>query len=512
MEANHRAYSSGVTSKKPVLVVVGTTGVGKSNLAMEIAARVGIKGEVINADSMQVYKGMDVITNKVTPEERSRVPHHLLDFVDPMSEYSVLQFERDALAVIDEIHSRGKVPILVGGTHYYIQSILWDSNLVSSKREEQQQPEDEKCNDDDTRAHPSIDPDLALAISNALKQSDATFKLKDEQTQAETATEIVRLLSLVDPVMALRWHPNDWRKNRRSLQVFYTTGERHSDILDKQKEDGGGSLRFRTGVFWLWAENKMLDARLDGRVHDMIKNGLFSEITEMRRKVVAGQVAGTDMQTDSSNPIDYTRGVMQTIGFKEFDAYLTKLDEHAPSPTTQELEKLKAQAVESMQAATRRYARKQVTWIKNKLGPKCLMEARKADMSGSIAFWALDASDLTAWSKNVGDEGVRLANEFIAGTHASKPSDFTLQLLQVEDAELLPPTGTPSLKADWTSRVCEVCLDKGGKPKLVHGAREWAIHVKSNSHTKMVKRQKRRQEFKQWDEKKRASGEGDLGK
>ncbi|KAJ3237532.1 hypothetical protein HDU81_009346 [Chytriomyces hyalinus] len=493
MEANS-AYSSpipsaAVASKKPVLVVVGTTGVGKSNLAMEIAARVGIKGEVINADSMQVYKGMDVITNKVTPEERSRVPHHLLDFVDPMSEYSVLQFERDALAVIDEIHSRGKVPILVGGTHYYIQSILWDSHLVSSKKEEQ--PEDEKCNDDDTVAHASIDPDLARAISNVLKQSDASFKLKDEKTQTETMKEIVRLLSLVDPVMALRWHPNDWRKNRRSLQVFYTTGERHSDILDKQKEDGGGSLRFRTGVFWLWAENKMLDARLDGRVHDMIKNGLFSEITEMRRKVVAGQVAGTDMQTNSSNPIDYTRGVMQTIGFKEFDAYLTKLDEHATSPaTTQELEKLKSQAVESMQAATR----------------------RKADMSGDIAFWALDASDLTAWSKNVGDEGVRLANEFIAGTHSTKPSDFTLQLLQVEDAEHLPPAGSPSLKADWTSRVCEVCLDKGGNPKLVHGAREWAIHVKSNSHTKMVKRQKRRQEFKQWDEKKRASGEGDSGK
>ncbi|KAJ3146706.1 hypothetical protein HK101_002294, partial [Irineochytrium annulatum] len=116
-----------------VVVVVGTTGVGKSNLAIEIAR--SLNGEVINADSMQVYEGLDIVTNKVTDEERKGVVHHLLGFVDPAEEYSVGQFEKDALRTIADIHSRNKLPILVGGTHYYIQSLLWRNSLIARPEE-----------------------------------------------------------------------------------------------------------------------------------------------------------------------------------------------------------------------------------------------------------------------------------------------------------------------------------------------------------------------------------------
>jgi tRNA dimethylallyltransferase len=210
--------------------------------------------------------------------------------------------------------------------------------------------------------------------------------------------------------MAQRWHHNDWRKMRRSLQIFYTTGERHSDILKQQKESGGGSLRYRTGVFWLWADNKALDPRLDSRVDDMIRNGLFTEIQEMREKVRLGEVAGVVTNRNEEKPsnegdtkvvhIDYTRGVMQSIGFKEFDTYLSLLEHRQPTgneeekqkeQSAKELEKAKDQGLESMKAGTRRYARRQVTWIRNKLGPKCIEAWKQGE---GIGFWALDATGL----------------------------------------------------------------------------------------------------------------------
>ncbi|ORY48173.1 tRNA isopentenyltransferase, partial [Rhizoclosmatium globosum] len=468
----------------PVVAVVGTTGVGKSNLAIEIA--LALDGEVVNADSMQVYKGLDVITNKVTLEERNLAVHHLLDFIDPIEEddYSVLKFERDALRVIADIHSRGKVPILVGGTHYYIQSVLWDSNLVSSSDQAKELDEQQSETDE---AHSSLPPELALEIGQCLANSSISFKPSQTSEHDPIVEQLGRLLARVDPIMATRWHPKDWRKIRRSLQVYYTKGERHSDILNRQKEEGGGALRFRTCVFWLWAENKALDLRLDNRVDAMIKNGLFDEINDMRQRV--REANGGKVE------IDYTRGIMQTIGFKEFDAYLNMLEgRHDPK----EVESLRKQSVESMQAATRRYARRQVTWIKNKLGPKCLEEAKKAGMQSHVTFYALDATDLSNWKSSVRDEGVQLCRNFIAGTQETEPTTLTVKLLGLESTV---STSNQTRQTDWVARTCDICVDaKTGEPKLVHGAREWEIHIKSNAHAKSVKRAKWKAEFKQWEE------------
>ncbi|KAK3858773.1 hypothetical protein Pcinc_035063 [Petrolisthes cinctipes] len=121
-------------SRVPVVVVLGATGTGKSKLALEIATR--FKGEIISADSMQVYKGLDIITNKVTPEEQAQVPHHLLDFVDPLSRYSVIDFRDAALPIVERLLDQGTLPVIVGGTNYYIESLLWEVLIdpVSSER------------------------------------------------------------------------------------------------------------------------------------------------------------------------------------------------------------------------------------------------------------------------------------------------------------------------------------------------------------------------------------------
>ncbi|KAI9352815.1 IPP transferase-domain-containing protein [Obelidium mucronatum] len=459
-------------SSLPVVAVLGTTGVGKSNLAIELA--LALNGEVINADSMQVYKGLDVITNKVTKEEQALVKHHLLDFVDPIDQddYSVLKFEKDALRVIADIHSRGKLPILVGGTHYYVQSVLWDSHLVSSE--------------DDVQQVDSTSEDIFSALQN----SDSSFKYKPDSEQDAVVLELGRLLAEVDPAMAIRWHPKDWRKIRRSLQVFYTRGERHSDILNRQKEDGGGSLRFRTCVFWLWAENKALDMRLDSRVDTMISNGLFTEIQDMRKRVREANNGVID--------IDYTRGIMQTIGFKEFDGYLTYLEKPNDS---EDVASLKKQSVESMQAATRRYARRQISWIKNKLGPKCVDESKKPNMQSNVAFWALDATDLSSWKVNVQEQGISLCKQFLSGKVDYVPSSLTATLLNLDKQTALDKKQT-----DWAPRKCEICTAAGtGEIKLIHGAREWDIHLKSKTHVKMVKRLKWKADFTLWKDKKEAA-------
>ena len=129
----------------PLVVILGSTGTGKSKLAIEIGKRLG--GEIISADSMQVYKGLDIITNKVTAEEQSQCPHHMIDFVSPLKEFSVVDFRNMALPLIEDIKSRGKIPIVVGGTNYYIESVLWDilidedRNDNSSSGEELVEPE-----------------------------------------------------------------------------------------------------------------------------------------------------------------------------------------------------------------------------------------------------------------------------------------------------------------------------------------------------------------------------------
>ncbi|KAJ3109402.1 hypothetical protein HDU97_006647 [Phlyctochytrium planicorne] len=436
------------TSEKMVLAVVGTTGVGKSNLSIELAKRFG--GEVINADSMQVYRGLDIVTNKVTPEEQSMAPHHLLSFVDPPNEYSVSQFE------IEEIHSRGRIPVLVGGTHYYIQAILWHSTLIRSKEKGEEGEEDVE----EGRPHPSIPAELAARIGAALEKSARS----DVEGWDGIVVELGDMLKEVDPVMGARWHEKDWRRIRRSLEIFYQRGERQSDIIELQKTENLVLPRFRSMVFWIWSDPAPLDVRLDSRVDAMIQMGLFHELETMKKKL------------PSSTP-DYTRGILQAIGFKEF----APLFDLALSDET--YEGTKVQCVENMKAATRRYARRQVTWIKNKMGPRCLEQG--------IPIIALDASDLAKWHENVKDKAFDIVQEFFK-TPKSPP--LTTPLTQT----LIPKTPSQDNDSDsdsdattsekWISHTCDVCIDaRTNAPKVLHGEREWSIHLASSRHRRKVR-------------------------
>ncbi|AOW04247.1 tRNA isopentenyltransferase [Yarrowia lipolytica] len=252
--------------KLPLIAIVGTTGVGKSNFSIELAK--AISGEIINGDSMQVYQGLNQITNKHPMEERQGVPHHLLGHVSWKEEYGVHRFEDEVLTKIREIRARGKVPILVGGTHYYIQSVLFRENIV--KIEEKRELSQRELEVLDSR-------DLCLSE-----------------------------LRKLDPQIAQKFHPNDTRRIRRMLEICLLTGEKPSEVFSQQNKT---KSRDRTLVFWLFSDQQVLNDRLDKRVDGMLSNGLLEEIKDM-------------YQIYREGDIDIERGVWQVIGFKQFLPFL----------------------------------------------------------------------------------------------------------------------------------------------------------------------------------------------
>ncbi|KAH6923249.1 hypothetical protein HPB50_025552 [Hyalomma asiaticum] len=317
----------------PLVVVLGATGTGKSKLAIEIASK--FNGEIISADSMQVYKSLDIITNKVTQAERDAAPHHLLDFLDPLSNFTVADFQSKALGVINNLANRNKLPIIVGGTNYYIESLLWKI-LVRPEKE----PDDQLTFDSShvllkdvvnsfLESETNIDSETSAAATTLLSDKANDVCLGDVSTE-----HLYKCLKIVDPERAVRLHPKDRRKIERSLQVFQVHGRPHSDIIEEQQQMEGGSslggpLRFqRPCVLWLQCDQNVLDERLDARVDDMIAAGLIEEMEEFHERYNKHRI-------DHNLEADYTKGIFQSIGFKEFHQYLLMSSEEKVSPKGQ---------------------------------------------------------------------------------------------------------------------------------------------------------------------------------
>ncbi|KAK2074077.1 hypothetical protein P8C59_008314 [Phyllachora maydis] len=190
----------------PLIVICGSTGTGKSDLAVELAMR--HNGEIINADAMQMYEGLPIMTNKISQEQQRGVPHHLLGTI-PLDEkpWTMAQFKPAVLKLQDEIRSRGRLPIVVGGSHYYINSLLFkDFGILDD-----------------------------VADSEPVGSFDqARYEEKFPILKA-SAEEMVAKLREVDPDVSLRWHPNDVRKIQKSLRIYLTTGKRPSDLFAEQQ-------------------------------------------------------------------------------------------------------------------------------------------------------------------------------------------------------------------------------------------------------------------------------------
>ena len=221
----------------PLLVIVGPTAVGKTEIAIELAHR--LRGEVISADSVQVYRYMDIGTAKPTLEERRGVPHHMIDIVDPDIDFTVYDYQQMAKNCIREVHNRGKLPILTGGTGLYIKAVVDDYTFCSGK----------------------VNPSLRRYL-----QEEMELKGKDT---------LFRLLREVDPLAAERVHPNDSRRIIRALEFFYLTGEPISVQWERTRKKQSNYQLFMVGIAM---ERTYLYERINRRVELMLEKGLLKEV------------------------------------------------------------------------------------------------------------------------------------------------------------------------------------------------------------------------------------------
>ena len=224
-----------------VAVITGPTGTGKTELGVVLARELG--GEIVSADSMQIYRGLDIGTAKPTPGEQGGIPHHMLDFVDPREQYSVARYVEDAAEAIRSILARGALPIIVGGTGLYIDS------LVSG------------------RTFSGVDGELRRRAELGAEYD------------AQGGDEMLRRLRLIDPERAAILSPADRRRIVRALEIFELTGK---TITQHDAETRALPPRFRARTIALDFKNRAdLYSRLDSRVDTMLERGLVDEVRSL---------------------------------------------------------------------------------------------------------------------------------------------------------------------------------------------------------------------------------------
>ncbi|KAJ7043335.1 tRNA isopentenyltransferase [Mycena alexandri] len=440
---------------RPLIAILGTTGVGKSNLAIELALHLKScrKGaRIINADSMQVYAGLDVITNKVLEAERHGVEHLLMGFKQPGEQYVVGQWVEDAMNAIDETHLRDEIPIVVGGTSYWMQHLIFPDRLSGT-------PEDAPLQSEGIiNVLTSLPPHL-LDLFNCLPQQPP-----DAAVDPDAAVALHLLLQNLDPAMAARWHWRDTRKVFRSLSIVKSTGRRPSDIVSEQSENLSRP-RYRTLCFWLYSERSVLNQRLDSRVDSMIKNGLLDEVRSLH----------TISQQPASENIDYTLGIYQSIGYKEFHGYLT-----APSQT----EKAFDAAVEDMKISTRQYAKRQISWIRNKLLP-AIYATNTEELT--VPTYLLDATELgDKWISSVRDPAVQITQYFLNNETLPDPLALSVTARTMLEINEKPVDPTAVLNAR-RKVVCSVCTVDAAQPVLVDEDR-LTVHNQGRPHRRILRK------------------------
>ena len=250
--------------KKPLIILTGPTAVGKTRLSLLLAK--SINGEIISADSMQVYHYMDIGSAKIKKEDMQGIPHHLIDVLSPLEDFNVVTFQRMCKECMEDIYKRGKIPILTGGTGFYIQSVLYDIDFTENK--------EDSC--------------FRLELENLAKTKGASY--------------LHEMLRKVDPVSAEEIHANNVKRVIRALEYHEQTGETISLHNETQRRKESA---YRSCYFVLNDERDKLYERINQRVDEMLAEGLVEEVEKL-----AGMGCTRDMVS------------MQGLGYKEILSYL----------------------------------------------------------------------------------------------------------------------------------------------------------------------------------------------
>ncbi len=285
-----------------VICIVGPTASGKTGLSVELAKK--INAEIISADSMQIYKGLDIGTAKVTEKEAEGIVHHMIDICNITDKFSVADFKNMCYEKIKDIKNRGKNVIITGGTGLYVSSVVYDMNF------------EDEC-------------------------VDLEYRKKLEELAAKYSNEYVHdILKEIDPVSANNIHPNNLKRVIRAIEISKNTGKLKSthmeeeEIRKKQKK-----CKFDFSVFCINFERDVLYERINDRVDIMVNLGILDEAR---------------MLYNMNLPKDNT--CVQAIGYKEFFPYFKG-------------EKSLEECIDTLKKGTRNYAKRQITWFKNKLNP-----------------------------------------------------------------------------------------------------------------------------------------------
>lgn len=250
--------------KKPLIILTGPTAVGKTKASIGLAK--AVDGEIISADSMQVYRHMDIGSAKIKPEEMEGIPHHLIDVLEPDDEFHVVKFQQLAKKAMREIWERGHIPIVTGGTGFYIQALLYDIDFDENEKE------------------------------------DACRKELEAYAKEHGAEALHEKLAFVDPASAEMIHPNNIKRVIRALEFYEQTGKRISEHNETQRQR---ESPYAFAYFVLTDDRAHLYERINRRVDQMIEEGLVNEVQALKDKGYTKQLVS-----------------MQGLGYKEILDYL----------------------------------------------------------------------------------------------------------------------------------------------------------------------------------------------
>ena len=253
-----------MTETKPLVILTGPTAVGKTALSIKLASEIG--GEIISADSMQVYRQMDIGSAKIKPEEMGGIPHHMIDILEPEEEFNVCLFEKLALEAMEQIYERGHIPVVVGGTGFYIQALLYQIDFTE-------------------------------------EETDTAFRDKLWQLGEEKGNHYLHeLLRKVDPKSAEEIHENNRKRVIRALEFYENCGK---PISTHNKEQRQKTSAYNSCYFVLTDDRKKLYERIESRVDQMLSKGLVDEVRTLKERGCNASMVS-----------------MQGLGYKEILEYL----------------------------------------------------------------------------------------------------------------------------------------------------------------------------------------------
>ena len=253
-----------MTETKPLVILTGPTAVGKTALSIKLASEIG--GEIISADSMQVYRQMDIGSAKIKPKEMGGIPHHMIDILEPEEEFNVCLFEKLALEAMEQIYERGHIPVVVGGTGFYIQALLYQIDFTE-------------------------------------EETDTAYRDKLWQLGEEKGNHYLHeLLRKVDPESAEEIHENNRKRVIRALEFYENCGK---PISTHNKEQRQKTSAYNSCYFVLTDDRKKLYERIESRVDQMLSKGLVDEVRTLKERGCNASMVS-----------------MQGLGYKEILEYL----------------------------------------------------------------------------------------------------------------------------------------------------------------------------------------------